>query len=80
MKKSVWKILYIVLVLACVLCIAVLLLFLKKDRQEELAAEQQQEEIMEEFTQNVTPEAEMAETPELAELPIDFEGLWEINP
>ena len=67
------------LVIACIICIGVLLFFLKKDQQEELTAEQQ-EEILEEFAQEVTPEADITEGPELAELPIDFEGLWEINP
>ena len=79
-SKNIWKMLYILLVIACILCIGVLLFFLKKDQEEELAAEQQQEQILEEFTQDVTPEAEASEKPELAELPIDFEGLWEINP
>lgn len=72
--------LYILLVAACILCIGVLLFFLKKDQKEELTAEQQQEQILEEFTQDVTPKAEASEKPELAELPIDFDGLWEINP
>ena len=79
-SKNIWKMLYILLVIACILCIGVLLFFLKKDQEEELAAEQQQEQILEEFTQDVTPEAEVLEEPELAELSIDFEGLWEINP
>ena len=79
-SKNIWKMLYILLVAACILCIGVLLFFLKKDQKEELSAEQQQEQILEEFTQDVTPEAEVLEEPERAELPIDFEGLWEINP
>ena len=79
-SKNIWKMLYILLVAACILCIGVLLFFLKKDQKEELTAEQQQEQILEEFTQDVTPEAEVLEEPERAELPIDFEGLWEINP
>ena len=79
-SKNIWKMLYILLVIACILCIGVLLFFLKKDQKEKLSAEQQQEQILEEFTQDVTPEAEASEKPELAELPIDFEGLWEINP
>lgn len=79
-SKNIWKMLYIFLVAACILCIGVLLFFLKKDQEEELTAEQQQEQILEEFTQDVTPEAEASEKLELAELPIDFEGLWEINP
>ena len=79
-SKNIWKMLYILLVAACILCIGVLLFFLKKDQKEELTAEQQQEQILEEFTQDVTPEAEVLEEPGRAELPIDFEGLWEINP
>ncbi len=79
-SKNIWKMLYILLVAACILCIGVLLFFLKKDQEEELSAEQQQEQILEEFTQDVIPEAEVLEEPERAELPIDFEGLWEINP
>lgn len=72
-KKNLWKTIYIVLVIACLLCIGAMVLYLQKDQQEEIAAEQIQEEIKEEY---VAEEAVV----ELAELPIDFEGLQEINP
>lgn len=68
-----WKVLYILLVIGCLLCIGGMLWYLQADQQEEEIAEQKQEEIVEQF---VSEEAEV----ELAELPIDFEGLQEINP
>lgn len=78
-NKSIWKTIYILLVLACVLCIAVLIVFLQKDKKEEIAAEQQQEEIEEQYVvEEIDPEVEAEK--ELASLPIDFEGLQEINP
>ena len=68
-----WKILYVLLVVGCLLCIGGMLWYLQADQQEEEIAKQKQEEIVEQF---VSEEAEV----ELAELPIDFEGLQAINP
>lgn len=68
-----WKILYVLLVVGCLLCIGGMLWYLQADQQEEEIAEQKQEEIVEQF---VSEEAQV----ELAELPIDFEGLQAINP
>ena len=68
-----WKILYVLLVVGCLLCIGGMLWYLQADQQEEEIAEQKQEEIVEQF---VSEEAQV----ELAELPIDFDGLQEINP
>lgn len=72
-KKNIWKIIYIFLVVACLICIGAMFFLLQKEEEEENVAEQQQEEIEEQF---VEEEAE----PQLAELPIDFEGLQQINP
>ena len=68
-----WKILYVLLVVGCLLCIGGMLWYLQADQQEAEIAEQKQEEIVEQF---VSEEAQV----ELAELPIDFDGLQEINP
>lgn len=78
-KKNIWKIIYIILVLACLACIGGMILYLQNDRKEESVAEQQQEEIKEQYTvedAETVPDSEQ----ELAELPIDFAGLQEINP
>ena len=73
MKKNIWKAIYVLLIIACVICIGVLVICLQKTKQDEIVVEQQVESVKEEF---VEEEAE----PELAELPVDFEGLQEINP
>ena len=81
-KKSGWKILYAVLILLCLGCIGGILLYLQKDRADEQAMEEQQEVLQEQFVvqeEAVSAEPEAVEE-EKAELPIDFEGLWEINP
>lgn len=72
-KKTVWKALYILLVVLCLLCIAGMIIYLKNDKEEEQEAQQQHTEVMEEY---VAEEAEV----EKAELPIDFASLQEINP
>ena len=77
-KRNGWKILYVILVLACLLCIGGMVLYLMQDNAEEVIVEEQQEALKEEYVVKET-DVEVAET-ELAELPIDFEGLWEINP
>ena len=73
-KRNGWKILYVILVLACLLCIGGMVLYLMQDNAEEVIVEEQQEALKEEYVIQELPEKE------LAELPIDFEGLWEINP
>ena len=77
-KRNGWKILYVILVLACLLCIGGMVLYLMQDNAEEVIVEEQQEALEESYVVKET-DVEVAET-ELAELPIDFEGLWEINP
>lgn len=77
-KRNEWKILYVILVLACLLCIGGMVLYLMQDNAEGVIVEEQQEALKEEYVVKET-DVEVAET-ELAELPIDFEGLWEINP
>lgn len=72
-KGNIWKRIYILLLIACIGCIGAMVVYLQKDNAEEFEAEQQQEEIQEQF---VFEEA----LPELAELPIDFEGLQKTNP
>lgn len=73
-KRNGWKILYVILVLACLLCIGGMVLYLMQDNAEEVIVEEQQEALKEEYViKELTKK-------ELAELPIAFEGLWEINP
>lgn len=71
--KNKWKMMYLLLVMACLCCIGGMVWYLQKDQAEEQTAAEQQEEIVEQFV------AEEADA-ELAQLPIDFEGLQEINP
>ena len=78
-KKNGWKILYVILVLACLLCIGGMVIYLMKNQAEETATEQTQETVKEEYVVEDT-EIEMEPEKELAELPIDFEGLKAINP
>lgn len=77
-KRNTWKFLYILLVVLCLFCIGGMVLYLKNDQEEESAAEEQQEVIQEQYV-DVDAETEITES-EKAELPIDFEGLQEINP
>jgi sortase B len=81
-KKVLWKVAYGVMVVGCLVCIGVMAMFLVKDKQQEEAAEVQQQELEEHFVTEVATEVPVEETVEepLAELPVDFEGLWEINP
>ena len=74
-KKNIWKTLYIFLIAACLICIAGMLIYLQKDRAEEAAIEEQQEVLSENYVQE-----DVEQEVEKAELPIDFEGLMEVNP
>lgn len=79
-KKNAWKVLYVVLIMLCLVCIGGMFLYLQKDQEEEAAAEEQQEVLQEQYVvQDADADVEVEEA-EKAELPIDFEGLWEINP
>lgn len=71
-KKTMWKVLYGLLIVLCILCVVGIMLYLKKDEEEQELIVEQQEEIQ---TQYVQEEAEI----EKAELPIDFESLQSIN-
>lgn len=72
-KKRFWKFVYIVLVVGCLGCIAGMAVYLLRDKEEQIAADELKEEVEEEYVDE-------AADIEKAELPIDFEGLWEINP
>ena len=73
-----WKILYMFLVVMCLVCIGAMLIYLKRDHKEELVAEQQQEKLEEQYVvEDVVKEQTVTD---VAELPIDFEGLQKINP
>ena len=79
-KKNSWKIVYVLLIVLCLACIGGMLLYLQKAQKDEAAMEEQQEVLQEQFTDQQAEAG--SETPEIekAELPIDFEGLWEVNP
>ena len=79
-KKNSWKIVYVLLIVLCLACIGGMLLYLQKAQKDEAAMEEQKEVLQEQFTDQQTEAG--PETPEIekAELPIDFEGLWEVNP
>ena len=78
-KKRVLKSLYILLVVLCLICIGVLLFLLRKDQKAETAMEEQQQMLEDAFVEE-SAEQEIAVEDEKAELPIDFEGLKEVNP
>ena len=96
-KKKRWNILYVLLGLACLFCVAAMGVYLVAGRQQEREAAREHEELLAlagGAGENQGPETEAEgnglseqtglpeETGEveLAELPIDFEALWEINP
>ena len=72
-SKRIWKIVYVVLVLACLVCICLMAGYLLIKGEQEDVQEEMKEEVEEVYVQEEA-------VPELAEQPIDFEGLWEINP
>lgn len=77
-NKKIWRAIFVVLVAACVFCIAVLLIHLYR----ESGTQEQYESIAEQVKE---PESIFQETipepvPEKASLPVDFNSLWEINP
>ena len=74
-KKRVWKVIYIMLVLACLGCIGGMLIYLNQDEDVMPEVEVQQEVVEEAISEEF-----VVEETELAELPIDFASLWEINP
>lgn len=76
---NVWKIIFVLLIIACLICVAVVGLFLFKDKKEEQQAEGQHEQLIEEVVEPVE-EPEVVIENEKAVLSIDFESLWEINP
>ena len=78
-NKNGWKILYILLVVACLLCIGGMVLYLMKGTAGELTVEN---DTMEETASGeVAVSEELAEeAKELAELPVDFEKLQMENP
>ena len=78
-KKSVWKALYIMLIVLCLICIAGMVLYLKNDQEDEAALEEQQEAIQQ-YAEGETEADRESIVIEKAELPIDFESLQAIKP
>lgn len=76
---NIWKAIFVLLIIACLICVAVVGIYLLKDKKEEQQAVEQHEQLVEEVVETVE-EAEAAIEDEKAALPIDFESLWEINP
>lgn len=79
-KKNSWKIVYVLLIVLCLACIGGMLLYLQKERKDEAAIEEQQQVLQEQFAEQQTEADPETQEAEKAELPIDFEGLWEVNP
>lgn len=79
-KKNPWKIVYVLLIVLCLACIGGMLLYLQKERKDEAAIEEQQQVLQEQFAEQQTEADPETQEAEKAELPIDFEGLWEVNP
>ena len=78
-KKKALKGLYILLVVLCLFCIGALVFLLAKDEKETAMIEEQQQMLEETYVEEVQePEVTLEE--EKAELPIDFDGLMEVNP
>ena len=77
-KKKVLKGLYLLLVMLCLLCIGALVFLLLKYEKETAVIEEQQQTLEETYVEEVQESEEIQE--EKAELPIDFEGLAEVNP
>ena len=78
-KKKVLKRLYVLLVVLCLLCIGALVFLLVKDEKETVVIEEQQQMLEETYVEEVQ-EPEVILEEEKAELPIDFDGLMEVNP
>lgn len=76
---NIWKSIFVLLIIACLICVAVVGIYLLKDKKEDQQAVEQHEQLVEEVVESVE-ETEAAIEDEKAVLPIDFESLWEINP
>ena len=83
-KRNIWKLVYVLLLVLCMLCIGGMVLYLQKDHEQEAALEEQQEVLRQDYVSDTKDEdqeeAMQITENEKAELPIDFQGLWEINP
>ena len=76
-RKKIWKIVYLLLVLGCLGCILLMASYLLIKKEQTSVQEVQQESIRNEYMEeDVQSDSEAM----VAKLPIDFEGLWEINP
>ncbi|MBO5069693.1 MAG: class B sortase [Roseburia sp.] len=84
-KKKIWTILYILLGIACLFCIAAMGIYIMAGRRQEEQTALEHETLLElvaeaETETNDLPETAETETVEKADLPIDFEELQSINP
>lgn len=84
-KKKIWTILYILLGIACLFCIASMGIYIVAGRRQEEQTALEHESLLElvaeaETETNDLPETAESETVEKADLPIDFEELQSINP
>lgn len=77
-KRNIWKVIYVLLIILCLLCIGGMLLYLKNSQEDEVSLEEQQEMLQQEYV-GEEEDLQITET-EKEELPIDFEGLQQINP
>lgn len=77
--KKMWTVIYILLVIACFLCIALMAVYLMDKKKQAQEAQEKYEEIVEQVVEPEPTEPVVPEEEEKAELPIDFEALQEIN-
>lgn len=78
LKKLVWKVFYVLLILGCLGCIIGMVRSYQKNETEGILAEEQRTELEQSYV--VIPEEEDLEVHQKAELPMDFEGLKQVNP
>lgn len=78
--KKMWTVIYILLVIACFLCIALMAVYLMDKKKQAQDAQEKYEEIVEQVVEPEPTEPVVPEEEEKAELPIDFAALQEINP
>lgn len=77
-KKTGWLIAYVLLVIACGVCIGFLMIYLLNEKKETQDLWKKYEILKEEVVESES--FELPEEGELAALPIDFESLQKINP
>lgn len=78
--KKIRKAVCLLLVSVCVMCVIGIIWYLCEKKEEEKMVQEQTEEIRENYTDEIIEEMIPESDEEKANLPIDFDGLQEINP